>query len=184
MNLDDNDVDDVVNNNQQLCEFPTIPTQVSLDTHQRFSEYLQSKYGDEKDIFLNKHKELDYVFTLGIEKAKEKLQFEIYPLLFEGKPPRADVMKKLVTIAKEFQSYPDYPIIKSMTITNIIDRVMDSKDKRTKRKYHKCIEKYVGEPKELGKTDVSGFIERIPNEFLNTTSSTSSFIEGDLDNEL
>ena len=182
MNIDD-DVD--VANNQQLYEFPTIPAQFSLDIYKQFTEYLVSKYEDDiEKTNHNRQKELDYVYSLGTEKAKKESEFERYPILFEGKPPRADVMKKLVTIAKEFQSYPDYPIIKSMTITNIIDRVMDSKDKRTKRKYHKCIEKYVGEPKELGKTDVSGFIERIPNEFLKTSSSTSSFIEGSLDNEL
>jgi hypothetical protein len=182
LNLDNDDVD--VANNQQLCEFPTVPAQFSLDIYQPFTAYLQSKYGDEEEINLNRQEELDYVLSLGIEKAKEKLQFKMYPILFEDKKPRQDVMDKLVSIAKEFKSHPEYPIIKSMSITNIIDRVMDSKDKRTKRKYHKCIEKYVGEPKELGKTDVSGFIERIPNDFLNTTSSTSSVIEGSLDNEL
>ena len=46
--------------------------------------------------------------------------------------------------------------------------------KKLKKKYHKCIQTYIGSPKELGNTDVSGFIERIPKEFLNTTSSSTS----------
>ena len=70
-----------------------------------------------------------------------------------------------------------------MAITNTINKILDSKDKRTKEKYHKCIQTYVGLPKKLGNTDVSEFVNRIPKEYLNTTSS-SSLIEGELDHEL
>ena len=39
------------------------------------------------------------------------------------------------------------------------------------------IQQYVGLPKELGNTDVSGFVNRMPKEYLNTTSSTTSLQE-------
>ena len=124
----------------------------------------------------NRQEELDYVFSLGIEKAKKEFEFERYPILFEGKKPRADEMNKLVRIAKEFKSYTGYPIIKSMSIANIVNRIIESSDKcnRTRKKYQKCIQTYIGDPKELGNCDVSGFVQRIPDEFLNTSSSTSS----------
>jgi len=127
LNLDD-DVDDVVYNNQQLYEFPTVPAQFSLDIYQPFTEYLLSKFEDEEEINHNRQKELDYVFSLGIEKAKKEFEFEMYPILFEGKKPRADVMDKLVRIAKEFQSTPGYPLIKSLTITGIINRLSGSNE--------------------------------------------------------
>jgi len=183
--IQDNDVDDVVINNQQLIQSPRIPTQFTLEVYEPFIDYLGLKYVENEEANHNKQKELDFVFTLGIEKAKEKLEYEIYPILFEGKKPRKDVMNKLVRIAKVFQSYTAYPILKSMAITNTVNKILDSKDKRTKEKYHKCIQTYVGLPKELGNTDVSEFVNRIPKEFLNATSSTSlSFIEGELDHEL
>ena len=173
----ENDVEVVAINNQQLYESPKISTQFALDTYRSFSDYLNSKYVDEENKNLNKQKELDYVFSIGIDKAKKEWEFERYPILFEGKPPRKDVMNKLVRIAEEFKSYPGYPIIKSMSVTNIINKIIDAKDKRTRGKYHKCIQTYIGKPKELGNTDASGFVDRIPNEFLNTTTSSSSFEE-------
>jgi len=182
LNLDNDDVD--VANNQQLYEFPTVPAQFSLDVYEPFNAYLQSKYVDQEEINHNRRKELDYVFSLGIEKAKKEFEFEMYPLLFEDKKPRQDVMDKLVSIAKEFKSHPEYPIIKSMRITNIIKKITEGNDKRTRQKYQKCIEKYIGDAKQLGNCDVSGFVQRIPDEFLKTSSSTSSFIEGKLGNEL
>ncbi len=182
MKLDDDD--DA--NNQQLYEFPTVPAQFSLDIYEPFNAYLQSKYVDQEEISHNRQEELDYVFSLGIEKAKKEFEFEKYPILFEGKKPRGDEMNKLVRIAKEFKSYPGYPIIKSMSIANIVNRIIDSSDKynRTGKKYQKCIQTYIGDSKELGNCDVSGFVQRIPDEFLKTSSSTSFFIEGSLDNEL
>ena len=176
--IQEDDVDDVVRHNQQLIQSPIIPAQFTIDVYKPFSDYLKLKYRENEDeINNNKQKELDYVLSIGIEKAKEELKFEMYPILFEGKKPREDVMNKLVRIAKEFLSHTDYPILKSMAITNTINKILDSKDKRTKKKYHKCIQTYVGLPKELGNTDVSEFVNRIPKEYLNATSSSTSFQE-------
>jgi len=175
--IQEDDVDDVARHNQQLIQSPTIPAQFTIEVYEPFTDYLGLKYSTYEESNNNKQKELDYVFRIGIEKANEKLQFEMYPILFEGKKPRKDVMNKLVRIAKEFQSYSVYPILKSMAITNTIDKILDSKDKRTKKKYHKCVQTYVGLPKELGNTDVSEFVNRISKEYLNTTSSSTSLQE-------
>ena len=176
--IQEDDVDDVVRHNQQLIQSPIIPAQFTIDVYKPFSDYLKLKYRENEDeINNNKQKELDYVLSIGIEKAKEELKFEMYPILFEGKKPREDVMNKLVRIAKEFLTHTDYPILKSMAITNTINKILDSKDKRTKKKYHRCIQTYVGLPKELGNTDVSEFVNRIPKEYLNATSSSTSLQE-------
>ena len=55
-----------------------------------------------------------------------------------------------------------------------INKIMPLADYRTKNKYQHCVEAYIGEAKELGECDVSNFVDRIPNEYLKTTSSTSS----------
>jgi len=155
-------VDDVARNNHQLIQSPTIPAQFTLDIYKPFSDYLKLKYRENEDeVNLNRQKEVDYVFSIGIVKAKEKLEFDMYPILFEGKKPREDVMCNLIKISKGFLSHPEYPILKSMAITNTVNKIMGSKDKRTKKKYHKCIQTYVGSPKELGNTNVSEFVNRI-----------------------
>jgi len=168
--IQDNDVDDVASNNQLLIQSPMIPAQFTIDVYKPFSDYLGLKYSENEDeINHNKQKELDYVLSIGTVKAKEKYEFEKYPILFEGKKPREDVMNKLVSIAKEFQSHTGYPILKSMAITNTVNKILDSKDK--------CIQTYIGSPKELGNTDVSEFVNRITKVFLDTTSSTTSLQE-------
>lgn len=176
--MKEDDVDDVVRKNQQLIQSPKIPAEFTLDVYKPFSDYLKLKYGEYEDEEANRNrqKELDYVFSLGVEKAKEKLEFEIYPILFEEKKPRKDVMIKLIKIAKEFQSNPEYPKIKSMNITKAINKIMGSMCDRTKEKYHKCVHQYLTKPGELGIADVSEFVERLSNEYLDTTS-TSSFRE-------
>ena len=175
----DNDDDDVARNNKQLIKPPKIPAEFTYYVYKPFSDYQTLKYGEYEDEKANRNrqKDLDYVFSLGVEKAKEKLEFEIYPILWDGHKPRKDVLIKLVRIVKEFQSYPEYPKIKSMNVTKTINKIIDSMCDRTKEKYHNCVHQYLTKPGEFGIADVSEFVERLSNEYLDTTSSTSSFRE-------
>ena len=171
------DVDDVACQNHHL---PKLPAQLTLEVYRPFSEYLKSKYGDSEELINhNRQSELDLVFSLGIEKAKRELES---PILFEGKKPRKDVMFTLGVIANTFQSFSTYPKIKSRVITNTIKKLLNSKDNRTVQKYSNCVRQYIGKPKELGLVDVSNFVNRIPEEVLDLTSSTSSFGEDNIGN--
>jgi len=181
LNLENDDVV-VVNQNQHLLQQKTKTTiDVSHPIYQKIHSYLSKKYPNANLHFKDILKETDYIFSIGIERAEKELDCLI---LFEERKPRSDVLENLGKIANEFQSYPEYPKIKSMTITKTINKIMGSKDKRTKGKYHNCVHQYVTKPGELGIVDVSNFVNRVPHEYLDTTSSTSSFIEEELDNEL
>lgn len=168
----DNDVDDVAIINKQLIQSPRIPAQFTLHVYKPFSEYLKLKYGEDEEV-INHHRqeELDYVFSIGIKKTKNELD---HPILFKEKKPRKDELYRLGKIASDLKLFSGYPKIKSMNITKTINRVMNSKDSRTKTKYHQWVQQYIGKPKEFGLTDVSEFVNRIPDEYLDTTTSTSS----------
>ena len=170
-----NDDDVVVNQNQHLLqEKIKLSIDVSYPIYQKIDSYLFKKYPNTDLDFKDILKENDYIFSLGIEQAEKELECTI---LFEEKKPRKDVLVNLGKIASELLKLPEYPKIHAVTLQPIINKIMGFRDKRTKEKYLKCIQQYIEEPKEFGLTDVSGFVDRIPNEFLNTTSSTSSFGE-------
>lgn len=169
------DVDVVVTQNQHpLQQMKKTTVEVSHPIYQRINSYISKKYPTSKYLGDTIAKEIDYIFSLGVEKAEKELECL---LLFEEKKPRMDVLENLGKIANELQSNPDYPKIKSMTITKTINKILGSKVNRTKTKYHNCIHQYITKPGELGIVDVSNFVNRIPNRFLNTTTSTSSFGE-------
>ena len=168
----------VANQSQQLLEKTSV--EVSYPIYQKIENYISKKHPDSKFLGEQKAKEIDHIFSLGIDQAEKELECTI---LFEEKNPRKDVLVNLGKIANEFLKTSTYPKIRAVTLRPTINKIMGFRDKRTKEKYQKCIQQYIEEPKEFGLTDVSGFIERIPNEYLNTTSSTSSFLEQDIKNE-
>ena len=167
-----NDDDVVANQNLQILEKTSV--NVSYPIYQKINSYISKKYPNSKYLGEQKAKEIDHIFSLGIEQAEKELECSI---LFEEKKPRKDVLQNLGKLAQEFLLLPDYPNIKAMAVTKTINKVIGFRDKRTKKKYEKCVHQYIGKPGDFAITNVSGFVERIPNEFLNTTSSTSSFGE-------
>ena len=172
MNQENDDDVVVANHSKQILE--EISIDVSYTVYQKMDGYLFKKHPNTKLNFKDLLKENDYIFSLGIDQAEKELENLI---LFEEKKPRKDVMINLGKIANELLKSPTYPKIRAVTLLPTINKVMPFGDKRTKAKYLKCIQQYLEEPGELSITDVSGFIDRIPNEFLNTTSSTTSFEE-------
>ena len=162
----------VANQSRQLLEKTSV--QVSYPIYQKINNYISKKYPNSKFLGEEKTKEIDHIFSLGIDQAEKELECVI---LFEEKNPRKDRMINLGKIAIEFLKSPIYPDIRAVTLQQTINKVIGFRDKRTKQKYLKCIQQYIGKPRELGLTNVSAFVERIPNEYLNaTTSSSSSFV--------
>ena len=57
----------VATHNQQLFQSPKVPAQFTIDVYKPFSDYLKLKYYENEDVIhINKQKELDYIFSLGI----------------------------------------------------------------------------------------------------------------------
>jgi len=160
--------DDEVVANQTLLQ--TITVEMGIETMSKFRDYLSIKYHDEESIVKNKLNEFDDVLSLGIEQAKKELE----PILFEEKKPRKDVLIKLGKITNEFLKSPTYPDIRAVTLRQTINKSLGISDERTIKKYERCIQQYIGNPRELGLTDVSSFVDRMPKQFVNTTSSSSS----------
>jgi len=164
--------DDVVvaTKSQQLLQKTT---SIDLDyyTYQKIYNFLNRKYPNQNLDSEAKLKEINYLFSIGLDRAERELECSI---LIGEKKPRKDEMIKLGRIAQVLRAHTDYPNIKAPYIRNVINKVMPLADKRTSKKYLNCVISYIGQAGELGITDVSPFVEKIPNEFLNTTSSTSS----------
>jgi len=170
-----NDVDDVAKRNQQLLQQKTKTSiDVSHPIYQKINRYLSKKYPNTNLEFKDRRKETDYIFSLGVERAEKELECSI---LFEEKKPRRDVLENLGKMAHEFLIHHQYPEIQPMVVTKVINKVMGSRCDRTKEKYKKCITQYTKNSGELGNLDISLFVERIPKQYLPTTSSTSSFGE-------
>ncbi len=175
--------DDVVAVNKQILQ-PTVRVEISLETMRIFRQYLESKYHDEEDVVAKKLEELDNIFRLGIEHLRRP-EFENKPLLFDEKKTRKDVLINLALIASEFLKLYSYPEIQSNEISIATNKILGDKDERTIRKYKKNVlqlcnisETYAEKASKskisaLGIINVSGFVNRIPKELLNTTSSTS-----------
>jgi len=163
------DEEDVAKESQQLLQKTSID--VSYPIYQKINSYLFKKYPNTNLDFKDKLKETDHIFSLGIDQAEKEVEC---PILYEEKKPRKDVLINLGKIANEFLKSPTYPEVRALTLRQILNKVLGLGDDRTIKKYERCVLQYIGKPKEFGLTDVSGFMERIPNEFLDTTSSSSS----------
>jgi len=148
---------------------------VSYPVYQKIENYIFKKHPNIDLNFKDLLKENDHIFSLGINQAEKELECTI---LFEEKNPRKDRMINLGKIADEFLKSPIYPDIRAVTLQQTINKVIGFRDNRTKEKYLKCIQQYIGKPRELGLTNVSAFVERIPNEYLNATTSSSSSFAG------
>jgi len=169
----DNDDDVAVKQNQHMLQLKTKTSiDVSHHIYQKIHSYLFKKYPNTNLDFKDKLKETDYIFSLGVERAEKELECSI---LFEEKKPRRDVLDNLGKMAHEFSIHNQYPYIQPMIVTKTINKVMGSRDYRTKEKYKNCITQYTKYSGELGHLDISLFVERIPKQYLPTTSSTSSF---------
>ena len=164
---DDDDV--VASQSRQILQKTSV--MVSYPIYQKINRLVSKLYPNSKYLGERKAKAIDHIFSLGVDQAEKELE---NPILFDERKPRADVMVNLGKIASELLKLSEYPTIRAVTLMPTINKVMPFADKRTKAKYLKCIQQYIDKPGEFNLTDVSGFIVRMPKEFLNTTTSTSS----------
>lgn len=155
---------------QKLKQLRTTLT-LAYDIYQRLiKEYFIPKYNNDKEkICENLEKEID-VIVLNFLHQKNTVTSST-SLLFEEKPPRRDVLVKLGKIAHEFMLQSTYPEIRPTALSNIINKAMGSRDKRTKEKYKRCILQYTNHFMQLNILDVSCFVNLIPEKFLTSEYS-------------
>jgi len=106
--------------------------------YEQFDEYLRIKYPEEYGIFTIKDKIFKYeiIFKLGLDQAKKYSEMnKSCDLLFNDKPPRADMLTKLGNILWELQIIPNYPVVPPLRVSAAIKKVLSSRDSRTINKY-------------------------------------------------
>jgi len=78
-------------------------------------------------------------------------------ILFDGKPPRIDVMEKLQEIARVYKRSSDCHKLNQRQVTNWANAVLKHPDSRTLEKYVKCVTSNSKPDKIKGEYDVTQF---------------------------
>ena len=82
-------------------------------------------------------------------------------ILFDGRPPRIDVLEKLQKIARVYKTSKDYRNLNQKQVTNWASAVLDHPDSRTLRKYVKCVTSNSKPDKIKGEYDVTQFCNNV-----------------------
>jgi len=83
-------------------------------------------------------------------------------VLFDGRPPRIDVIEKLQKIGRLFKGQSkDYPNFKRKQVLGLISVIIGNVDERTKKKYFDCVTKYSTPDNINGVYDVTNFCTKI-----------------------
>ena len=126
---------------------------------------------DHKDILESRLDEIAYVENYVFKAYKwnmfpkwEFSEAKIKPtttsssILFDGMPPRIDVIEKLQKIACLFKMQSkDYPIFKQKQLLGLIKVILGNVDERTKKKYFHCVTSNSKPDKIHGVYDVTQF---------------------------
>lgn len=116
---------------------------VTLPFFNEFDEFLKTKYPEEFNTMTDSEKILKYeiIFKLGLDTAKKFSEMNrSCDLLYNDKPPRADMVQKLGNILWELKDIQSYPIVPPLRVSAAIKKVLSSRDKRTVDKYLKWMQ--------------------------------------------
>lgn len=133
----------------------------------QFEEFLKIKYPGESESFTPEQKldKLENVLLMGINQAKKFLnQKNSCDLLWNDKPPRADMIDKLGNILWELEDVESYPIVPPLRIGAAIKKVLSSRDKRTRDRYLNWIVQYSHHQRQFNKVDLSYLVSRFPKD--------------------
>lgn len=101
-------------------------------------DYCSKQLGEDMEIS-------DYILTIIMEynQRYETQHLTTSSLVFNGRKPRKDVLKKLYGICSELKSYPMFPEFHLNEIKSGIVTSLENPDIRTLEKYLNCIKKFV-----------------------------------------
>ena len=133
----------------------------------QFEEFLKTKYPQEYSTFTSEEKldKFETVFVMGLNQAKKFLkQNNSCDLLFQDKPPRADMIQKLGNVLWELENIESFPIVPPLKIRTAINKVLSSRDKRTRERYLQWILQYSHHQREFNKVDLTQLVNHFPKE--------------------
>lgn len=135
--------------------------------YQYFLSYLKKRYPDEYESFTTEdiQTKFEVIFTLGLKQAEKYRSInKLDHLLYNDKPPRADMVQKLGHILFELQKIPSFPIVPPLRVTAAIKKVLSSRDSRTQKKYLKWIIELSNSNPEFNTFDLSNIVKQFPEE--------------------
>ena len=151
----------------QTKEIPKSSINVSHNIYHLIYDYIDTKYNyNTKLIEEKKQDEIDLIFREGIKSVSDDLSktSSSTSLLFNGRSPRVDVMKKLATIAFGFRSQEMYPNFSPIAIMEIIRGVVGHCDDRTEKKYLHCVLDHSAKNGSNGTYNVDIFYTLVPKQ--------------------
>lgn len=134
---------------------------------QEFEEYLQKRYPEEYDSYTAEQKleKFTIIFMLGLRQAQKYRKIhQLEYLLYNDKPPRADMVQKLGHVLFELQKIPSFPIVPPLRVTAAIKKTLSSRDKRTRDKYLKWIIELSNSNRHFNTIDLTNIIKQFPDE--------------------
>jgi len=132
---------------------------------EQFENFLKVRYPDEHSGFILTEKldKFENIFMMGLRQAQKFHELKrSCDLLWEDKPPRADMVKKLGNILWELESIESFPIVPPLKIRAAIKKVLSSRDKRTKDRYLTWIIQYSIHKSQFNSVDLTELVNRFP----------------------
>lgn len=134
---------------------------------EQFENFLKEKYPQDFSLFSIEQKldKFENIFMMGLRQAQKFHNLkQSCDLLWDDKPPRADMIKKLGNILWELESIPSYPTVPPLKIRAAINKVLSSRDKRTKNRYLEWIIQYSNHKRQFNSVDLTELVNRFPKE--------------------
>ena len=132
-----------------------------------FEEYLQKRYPEEYDTYSQEQKleKFEIIFMLGLRQAQKYRKIhQLEYLLYNDKPPRADMVQKLGHVLFELQKISSFPIVPPLRVTAAIKKTLSSRDKRTRNKYLKWIIELSNSNRSFNRIDLTNIVKQFPDE--------------------
>ncbi len=131
--------------------------------YQQFKEFLKEKYAGESFTAQQVEDSFENIFMMGLRQAQKFHSLkQSCDLLWDDKVPRADMIKKLGNVLWELESISSYPVVPPLKIRAAINKVLSSRDKRTKDRYLNWIIQYSDHKPQFNKVDLSELVNRFP----------------------
>ena len=134
--------------------------------YKQFEEYLQQRYSEEYENFTEESKleKFEDVFIMGLNQAKKLMNTnKLCNILYNDKPPRADMLQKLGNIIYQLQKEYGFPIIRPLRLEDAIKKII-GKDPRYTKKYHDWILSLTNNSAGFNTIDFTFLVRQFPHD--------------------
>lgn len=133
--------------------------------YEQFENFLKTKYPSEYSSFTVTEKldKFENIFMMGLRQAQKFHDLkQSCDLLWQDKPPRADMIQKLGNILWELESMQSFPLVPPLKIRGAINKVLSSRDGRTRKRYLEWIMQYSHHKPQFNVVDLKELVNRFP----------------------